>query len=232
MSTTPQPRRFLERHHFLLRRLHSLSGIVPIGAFLVMHLTTNASVLMGDDVFQKNAEKIANLPALPVAEVLFIFLPIAFHAAFGVVIWRTGSSNVAAYRTGGNVRYVLQRITGMIALVFILFHVGTMHKWGLGWYNVKEATQSTHDGIMANMLIPPFYAIGIVCSVYHFANGIWTSLITWGITVGPNAQRKAGYACAVFGVVLGLVGLGALRGFMSAGDERSETTEIAQRNGQ
>ena len=77
-------------------------------------------------------------------------------------------------------------------------------------------------------MIPPFYALGIVCSVYHLANGIWTTLITWGITVGPNAQRKAGYVCAVFGVVLGLVGLGTLREFTSLADKPSGGEAQAQ----
>ena len=34
---------FLDKHYFLLRRLHSLTGIVPIGIFLLAHLTTNSS---------------------------------------------------------------------------------------------------------------------------------------------------------------------------------------------
>ena len=49
------------RHHFLVRRLHSLSGIVPIGVFLCVHLLTNASVLAPGDPgaeFQKAVEKI------------------------------------------------------------------------------------------------------------------------------------------------------------------------------
>ena len=39
---------FLERHHFLLRRLHSLSGIIPVGLFVVMHLFTNFQLAVGD----------------------------------------------------------------------------------------------------------------------------------------------------------------------------------------
>ena len=56
----------------------------------------------------------------------------------------------------------------------------------------------------------PVYALGVLCSVYHLANGIWTFLITWGITVGPQSQARSGYVCAVIGIALGLLGLGAL----------------------
>ena len=38
---------FIDKHYLLLRRLHSISGIVPIGLFLFPHLTTNSSIAWG-----------------------------------------------------------------------------------------------------------------------------------------------------------------------------------------
>jgi succinate dehydrogenase / fumarate reductase, cytochrome b subunit len=52
---------FLERNEFLLRRLHSLSGIVPVGAYMVVHLLTNASVLDGAATFQRRVYAIHSL---------------------------------------------------------------------------------------------------------------------------------------------------------------------------
>jgi len=49
--------------------------------------------------------------------------------------------------------------------------------------------------------------------VFHLANGIWTSLITWGITIRPRTQQVSGYVCAVFGVALAIAGVGAVSGF-------------------
>ena len=147
------------------------------------------------------------------AGILTLKYVIAAAIGLGVVIWRTAQSNVRSYRYGGNVRYMLQRTTGMIAMVFIIFHVYTMHRWGRGWFDPTDAYASAAAGVTVWRFLPTFYAVGVVCTVFHFANGIWTSLITWGITVGPNAQRRAGYACAVFGIMLGLVGLGALADF-------------------
>ena len=72
---------------------------------------------------------------------------------------------------------------------------------------------------MLGIPVKIFYVAGILATVYHLANGIWTSLITWGITIGPSSQRIAGYACSVFGVVLGIVGLSSLRGFGNIHDE-------------
>jgi succinate dehydrogenase / fumarate reductase cytochrome b subunit len=48
------PQSFFARHEFVIRRLHSLSGLIPVGAYMTVHLVTNASVLNGAGTFQKN----------------------------------------------------------------------------------------------------------------------------------------------------------------------------------
>ncbi|MEZ6105512.1 MAG: hypothetical protein R3B96_05215 [Pirellulaceae bacterium] len=84
------------RHEFLLRRLHSLSGLIPVGAYMIVHLLTNSLTMMGTAPFQNAVYQIHALgPALPLVEWGFIFIPILFHAIFGVVIIFTGRSNVA-----------------------------------------------------------------------------------------------------------------------------------------
>lgn len=218
---------FAEKHYFLIRRLHSLSGLVPVGVFLVLHLFTNATVLAPGEPgaeFQKSVERIHALgPLLVPVEIVFIFIPLLFHALFGFQIIFTSAPNAQQYRYGSNLRYSLQRSTGMIAFFFIIYHVWQMH-WmgaGLGGGNFKlhgadgaaTGAQTTAAAIQAAWYVAPLYAIGILASVFHLANGIWTSLITWGITIRPQSQRVAGYFCSVFGVVLALVGLGALSGF-------------------
>jgi len=210
-----------DRHYFLIRRLHSLSGLIPVGVFLVMHLFTNATILApgakGGE-FQKAVERIHSLGYLlkPV-EIVGIFIPLLFHALIGFQIIFTGRPNAQAYRYGANLRYTLQRATGVIAFIFIVYHLWQMH-WlgkplGGGRFAVDDAAASAATAIQAAWYVAPLYAIGILASVFHLANGIWTSLITWGITIRPRSQQVAGYVCAVFGVVLALVGLGALSGF-------------------
>ena len=56
---------FFLRHQFLILRLHSLSGLLPVGAYMTVHLLTNASTLGGPAMFQKNVDLIHSLgPAL------------------------------------------------------------------------------------------------------------------------------------------------------------------------
>ena len=61
------------------------------------------------------------------------------------------------------------------------------------------------------------YMVGIISTVWHFANGIWLFLVDWGITIGERAQRLTGYACIAFGVVLLLVGVNAAVAFIRPG---------------
>ncbi len=216
-----------EKYHFLIRRLHSATGLVPVGIFLCIHLVTNATVLLPGDPgyeFQKSVERIHALgPLLVPVEIIGIFVPLLFHSLLGVQIILTGKSNAQQYRYGSNIRYTLQRTTGFIAFAFILYHVWQVHWFGKpvggGQFSLHDeagnpaGAATTAAAIQAAWWIAPIYAIGVVSTVYHLANGIWTSLITWGITIRPKSQKTAGYICAAFGVVLTLIGLGALSGF-------------------
>lgn len=221
---------FFERNEFLIRRLHSLSGLVPVGAFMCVHLTVNASVLNGPETFQDNVYGIHALgKILPLVEWLFIFLPLIFHAAVGVWIISTGVPNTSAYAYGSNVRYTLQRASGMVAMVFILYHVFHMHGWfhfeswlamaeRLGGYQFRPFNASSTAGAaLQNPLVIGLYAVGIVASVFHLANGLWTMGITWGAWTSEKAQQNALWVCTAFGVGLLVVGLSALGGMVAVG---------------
>jgi succinate dehydrogenase / fumarate reductase cytochrome b subunit len=234
------PLSFLARHEFLVRRLHSLSGLVPVGAYMVVHLATNASVLDGPGAFQRNVYTIHSLGRLlPLVEWAFIFLPLLFHAVVGVMIVLGMVPNTANYRFGANFRYTLQRWTGMIAFVFIFWHVFHMHGWfhsewwlthvaePFGGANFRPFNAASTAGLaLQNLLMVAFYAVGTLSCVFHLANGVWTAGITWGIWTSPRAQFRALAACGAFGVALAIVGLGALGGMNAVG--RGERLEEAR----
>lgn len=227
---------FLRRHEFLLRRLHSLSGLIPVGAFMCMHLLVNASVLGGPATFQANVDRIHALgPLLPLVEWTFIFLPILFHAILGVIIIQGGLPNTTSYPTSGNIRYTLQRVTGLIAFGFIAVHVAQMHgmaeplrrihdTW-FAQFDPHAAASSAGSVLQRSLAVQIFYAVGILACVYHLANGLWTMGITWGLWVGPTAQRRAGYVCGAFGLLVSVVGMAALTGMLRVDPPRARAVE-------
>jgi len=223
-----------ERYYFFLRRLHSLAGIIPVGVFVVFHLTVNSTILAGADSFQFCVDQIHQLEKaglLVPVELATIFIPLAFHAVLGVVIVLGSTPNASVYRYGGNVRYTLQRTTGLIAFVFILFHVWQMHWLGkpLGgaFFDAHDAARSAAGAIQSWGVWSWVYALGVIATVFHLFNGIWTALITWGITVGKRSQRIMGYVCTVLGIIIGVVGLSAVWGFGSFPTGHADTAHTA-----
>lgn len=222
----PHPASVFGKYEFVIRRLHSLTGLVPIGAYLCFHLATNAAVIDGPDTYQTRADQIHVLGPTTILflEWGLIFLPILFHGVVGMLIVTRGNRNVLHYPYSGNWRYTLQRWTGVIAFVFILWHVFHMHGWlhvdwwinnvskplGGAKFDPKNAAETAAAAIQESWIVFVLYAVGVLASVYHLANGIWTAGITWGVWTSPHAQRWANVPCAALGVALAVLGLGAL----------------------
>ncbi len=220
---------FLGRHQFLLYRLFSLAGFIPVGAFLIVHLLTNASVLGGAAAFQSRVDLIHSLgPLLPAVEWMFIFIPMLFHAVMGFVIIATGVPNVGSYSYMGNVRYTLQRATAMIAFAFILWHITQLHWMGAplggGQFDPHHAASSAAVALKP-VAITLLYAVGIIGTVYHFANGLWSMGVTWGLWTSPAAMQRANWLSLFVGLGLGAAGLGALGGMRSIDVEKAKEIE-------
>ncbi|MCA9197768.1 MAG: hypothetical protein KDA87_09530 [Planctomycetales bacterium] len=231
---------FLSRHEFLIRRLHSLSGLIPVGAYMCVHLITNASIMDSAAAFQKNVYTIHSLGAiLPVVEWGFIFLPILFHAIVGVVIIQGGLTNNSAYPYARNARYTAQRVTGMIAFLFIVWHVFHLHGWFHfdSWLamaeNVNGANFRPYNAAsslayaMQGFVVPVMYVIGVGSCIFHLANGIWTMGITWGVWTSPQAQTRAAWVALAFGIGLSIVSITAMVGVKRIDIEKAIAVEEA-----
>ena len=118
-----QPLQAGKGHSFFWRKLHSLTGIVPIGAFLVEHIISNWEIVNGPLAYAQQVKFLNALPLVRVLEWVFIFIPLAYHAGYGMFIWWRGRSNVNVYPWAGNWAYYAQRVTGIIALAYIIQHV-------------------------------------------------------------------------------------------------------------
>lgn len=205
---------------------------MPIGGYLAFHLLTNASIIDGVEVYQRRADQIHELGVTTVVLLLewpIIFLPLLFHGILGLVIVSRGKRNVADYPYVGNIRYTLQRWTGVIAFVFIVWHVFHMHGWFKSAWWVENVVRPLGGGrfdpanaftapeaIQESIAVQAMFLVGVLASVYHFANGLWTMGITWGVWTSPRAQRWANVPCAAIGVFLAIVGVAALIGMMAA----------------
>ena len=84
---------------------------------------------------------------------------------------------------------------------------------GGGLFDAEHAVASSVKAVQLAAWVGPVYAIGVLASVYHLANGMWTMGITWGVWTGPRSQRWASVFCLGIGLALGMAGMAALYGF-------------------
>lgn len=208
---------------FVLRKLHQLSGILPLGIFLLEHFYTNSKALTGPNDFNNAVRDLQAIPYILFVETGGIFIPLLYHALYGLVITWEARPNNLAYPYPRNWFYTIQRITGVILFFFILFHVLNFRFGlipGLNELSVAHHPDKAFD-IVANefrmLPIMIIYLIGITATVWHLANGIWLFLVDWGVTIGARAQRLTGYACIAFGLLLLAVGINAAVAFVRPG---------------
>jgi succinate dehydrogenase / fumarate reductase, cytochrome b subunit len=195
---------------FANRRLHSLLGVIPVGLFLMQHLVVNSFATRGEASFNNAANFMGGLPARILLEIFIIFLPLLYHAVYGVYIAFTAKNNVGRYGYFRNWMFMLQRITGIITFIFVVWHV---------WETRIQAALGTQvdftmmENILSNPFMLWFYIIGIISTTFHFANGLWSFAVSWGITVSPKSQRISTYVTLVVFVVLSIVGVSSILAF-------------------
>ncbi len=197
---------------FLLGRLHSLAGIVPLGLFLLEHLYSNAIAMLGKAEYDRHVNMLLGIPFLVVIELLFIAIPLLYHAGYGIYIGMMSKNNPYRYSYAQNWLFVAQRVSGLITLVFVLYHL-----WVFRLSSLIFDTPINYDVVQAHLqhpLIFAFYVLGVTSTTFHFSNGMWTGLITWGITRGASAQRLSSVLRLALFVVLTGVGIGSLFAFI------------------
>jgi len=209
------PLRAGQGYSFVLRRLHSLTGIIPIGAFLIEHFVSNSESAHGVQAYNDQVKFLTSLPFVHVLEWVFIFIPLIYHGLYGLWIWYKGESNVTDYPWSGNWLYFAQRWTGIVAFIYIAYHVVDMRFMGVhlmgGGYN--NAFSKVWFDFQSPWTVA-FYVIGIVAASWHFSYGVWLFAAKWGFTVGEQARRKFGYVClALFLLMVGM-GVWSVGGFL------------------
>jgi len=209
------PLRAGQGYSFLLRRLHSLSGIVPVGLFLIEHFISNAFATRGPSAYTKQVELLSGFPFVVGLELFGIWLPILYHSLYGFYIWYRGEGNVGEYPWSGNWMYTAQRWTGAIAFFYMVWHTWHMRFSGV---HILAHPGAAFGKVQTEFMSPwavAFYAVGIVCASWHFAYGLWLFAAKWGISTGDGARRKFGYVAVVIGLIFVVVGAATMYSFLN-----------------
>lgn len=207
---------------FLLRKLHQLTGVVPLGAFFLVHMYTNSAAMNGAGSFNKHVGDIHDMPYLIFIEIFGIFIPLLFHSIYGVLISAEARANAISYSYARNWFYIFQRATGIFLFVFLLFHILNLRFGlipGLASYGNPVAGNAgrAFDIVSAEFqstAILVFYILGVIATAWHLAYGFWLFAIDWGIVIGEKAQRLTLYGSIGLAVFLSAVGINAAVAFV------------------
>src|SRR5690242_17834258 len=195
------PLRAAQGHSFFWRRLHSLSGIVPVGAFLVEHFISNAFATNGPWAYADQVKFLSGLPFVTFLEVFGIYIPLLYHALYGFYIWFRGGSNVSEYPWAGNFMYAAQRWTGGITFVFIVWHTYTMRFNGIHLLTNNQAAFHKVQMELQSPWAGAFYTLGIIAASWHFAYGLYLFAAKWGITVSAKSRKVFGWICTAIALL-------------------------------
>ena len=182
-------------------------GVLPLGAFLFEHLYVATSALRGEEAFASSVAAVQSVPAFRVLGIVFIWIPLALHAAYGLYIIVRRKPHGPAYLYSTRVR-VLMRVTAVIALAFILFHAALLRPASASGSLYTELAARLSTTTASIPLIALFYMLGITATVFHFAAGTWGAFVTWGWLPSSRAKAVGRVAFGVMGA--GLMAAGAL----------------------
>lgn len=205
---------------FILRKLHQLTGIVPLGVFFLVHMFTNSKAMNGEASFVKAVKDIHDLPYLLFLEIFGIFIPLLFHSVYGVIISSEARNNVLSYSYGRNWFYLFQRITGIYLFVFLLFHILNFRFGlipGLNLVPIAGNADKAFSIVAAEFQITwvlAIYILGVLATAWHLAYGLFLFAVDWGIVIGQKAQRVTLYGSIILALGLGAVGVNATVAFL------------------
>ncbi len=215
-----------------IRKTHAALGLL-FGLFLVEHFTAT-SLGLRPVLFEQHVQGVhAVLRQMPWLELL-VFIPLVALIPFGLYLLAKAGLryNVKKCNRGGKLRFFLQRISAVMILAFIAFHLLTLRDWGPRFARA-DAERSTLATVAGNSTpaafatsvwqiwdflpstgapsplrctVAAFYLLGMTAAIYHLANGLWTGAIAWGVTQSPSAQLRSLWVSTAVGIILLLLG--------------------------
>lgn len=202
----------MSQDSFYRRKLFSFLGLVPMAIYAIAHMAAHCNSWRGAEVWNQRLHDWHANPFYWPIIIVFVYLPFAFHAIYGIVLAVRGRQNIDKMPTFANTKYLLQRLSAIGVLLFLGAHVfKTRIEPGLEGesFDFMHMVEGMHH--MPTIIV---YALGVLGVAFHLANGFWLGGITWGITVGRKSQRVwQAWSIALF-VIFALIGGAAMYGFM------------------
>jgi len=191
-----------------LRRWFKLTGVFPIGVLLLIHLWTASALLGSREDYDRQLVAVNAIPLVGALEVVLVYLPLAFHALFGLHLALRPDKTPHAYASDR--LHLAQRVTGLVAFAFVGWHFWALRAqaWlsGLGPTTYSTRIEAHLSSTAAGV---PFvalgYVVGLAACVFHLVNGMTSFLGARGRARGAEARRRVSAVLAALGALFFLV---------------------------
>jgi succinate dehydrogenase/fumarate reductase cytochrome b subunit (b558 family) len=182
-------------------------------------LFINSGALLGECAFTDGVVAVNGLPYLPYIEIFGIVVPIAFHALLGLwMIVVQARYNPLAYNYPRNWWYTIQRLTGVLLIGFLVWHLwDTVVAKVLGHLHLEDFYGHLTAGMSSNLVYLAFFVVGTLAASFHLSNGLWGFCASWGILQSRRAQRVGGWLFTLVGLGLCLAWFNIVYHFATGG---------------
>lgn len=215
-ATTEQARLSGEKAAFVRSRLGSALAVAPLGVWTLNHLWNNLSAFRGAAEWQAAVTEYPH----PVAQLItgvIVLLPLVIHTVWGVGRLLTTRPNNVRYGFYANLKYLLQRLSAIGVLLFIGAHMWlAMLKPRLVAGHAEVFGDIAHE-MHTHMPTLVVYLLGTLGVAYHFANGLQTFAMGWGIVSSRAGLKKLEWVSIVTLVVVLGMAWGSIYALWAAG---------------
>jgi succinate dehydrogenase/fumarate reductase cytochrome b subunit (b558 family) len=215
-------------------RIHAVTGVVPLSLFLVEHILVNASALWGGATFDAWVGTLARSPLLPAIEIVFVLIPLAFHAFYGLAMTIRKVPPIRSYPVSPSRMVRLQRLAGLVLFAFIAFHLWELrlHRYvhgldaGTLYTRLTEHLSYTWSGVPVVALA---YFVALAAVSFHFAAGLAAYWIDARDVTGRDSRRNVMLAFAAGGVILFAIGALTVIGVATGGRLSNDDATVPAR---
>jgi len=197
----------------VVERWLTWSGLVPLPAFLVLHVGRELTLAFATDV----SDVLRPAPGAfgTLVSVLLVWLPFAVHVGAAALLLLRGQVSARRADDVPALARSLSRLSSLPALAFLLYHAQlfTLPVW-LGEAAAEDAgfrllaeLSSTTGGVP---LSGALYLLGLLASATHAALGVHRGLVSERLLVRPETRRGSARACAIGGTLLFCAGAAAV----------------------
>jgi hypothetical protein len=188
----------------VVERCLTWSGLVPLPAFLLLHLASELRLAFATDV----SDVVRATPTLfaKLTSVLLVWLPLVVHVAAASVLLLTRRAPRPLATDVPPTSRIVSRLSGALSLAFLAYHaqrypvavwLGHVAAEDAGFRLIAELSSTTR-GVP---LVGGLYLLGLSATITHASLGVHRGLLAEGLLATAAKRRASARLCAAAGAL-------------------------------